>query len=588
VSLKILIADDSMTAQNMGKKILADAGFDVVPVSNGAAAIKKIAETKPDIIILDIYMPGYTGLEVCEKVKNAPETANVPVLLTVGKLEPYRPEDGAKVKAEGVIIKPFEASDLLSALGRIAEKYNLNVPQVEAVEIEPPAPSAVPEVTAAAATVTAAVAHEFPMTNALDDYQPMLAHAHVEAAASAAVEAAPVQASAVPEFIREATAAAAAASPIAAPSPMFIIEEETAEENSAPAFDLSDLSPNEAPAYLVDEISIPDVPEAIESFKASSIRDEDPTAGWSFSDVAEAPASVDASLETFANVSLSEPAQVEPELEPTATASVEVPVENLMELEAAPESPVEVQSMPDPALATQPDDLNEFTVHVGSAAATAPEVESEHVSHFAAVAPSNFEDEIPVVAEYSDEPMGHHSYQDDPMVQMGAISIESTPEPSVEFAPASNVGDDTMRLSLEHSSGLEGALHEYEAAVEADAPSAEVVAQDANEVAAVEPEPFGEIVPEGSYASSLVAQMAAATPELAEPMASETAHHQDFAHSVTDAVEAAVEHGKEETKTLAAAAGLDASVVARAVQRVFERYKAQMVADITDELSKGD
>ena len=113
VSLKILIADDSMTAQNMGKKILVDAGFDVVPVSNGAAAIKKIAETKPDIIILDIYMPGYTGLEVCEKVKNAPETANVPVLLTVGKLEPYRPEEGAKVKAEGVIIKPFEASDLL-------------------------------------------------------------------------------------------------------------------------------------------------------------------------------------------------------------------------------------------------------------------------------------------------------------------------------------------------------------------------------------------------------------------------------------------------------------------------------------------
>ena len=57
MSLKILIADDSMTAQNMGKKILVDAGFDVVPVSNGAAAIKKIAETKPDIIILDIYMP---------------------------------------------------------------------------------------------------------------------------------------------------------------------------------------------------------------------------------------------------------------------------------------------------------------------------------------------------------------------------------------------------------------------------------------------------------------------------------------------------------------------------------------------------
>ena len=69
MALKVLLADDSMTAQNMGKKILADAGFDVATVSNGAAAIKKVAEFKPNIVILDIYMPGYTGLEVCERIR---------------------------------------------------------------------------------------------------------------------------------------------------------------------------------------------------------------------------------------------------------------------------------------------------------------------------------------------------------------------------------------------------------------------------------------------------------------------------------------------------------------------------------------
>jgi len=66
VPLRILFADDSVTAQNMGKKILTEAGYEVVAVSNGAAAVKKIAEQKPDIIILDIYMPGYSGLEVCD------------------------------------------------------------------------------------------------------------------------------------------------------------------------------------------------------------------------------------------------------------------------------------------------------------------------------------------------------------------------------------------------------------------------------------------------------------------------------------------------------------------------------------------
>ncbi len=62
--MKILLADDSVTAQNMGKKILSEAGHEVVCVSNGAAALKKVSEQEPDLVILDIYMPGYSGLEV--------------------------------------------------------------------------------------------------------------------------------------------------------------------------------------------------------------------------------------------------------------------------------------------------------------------------------------------------------------------------------------------------------------------------------------------------------------------------------------------------------------------------------------------
>lgn len=111
-----------MTAQNMGKKILTDAGYEVVAVSNGAAAVKKIAEQKPDIIILDVYMPGYNGLEVCEKVRASMDTLKTPVLLTVGKMEPYRPEDANRVRADGVIIKPFEATDLLAIVKKLEEK----------------------------------------------------------------------------------------------------------------------------------------------------------------------------------------------------------------------------------------------------------------------------------------------------------------------------------------------------------------------------------------------------------------------------------------------------------------------------------
>ena len=127
MSMRILFADDSMTAQNMGKRILTDAGYEVIAVSNGAAAVKKIAEHKPDIIILDVYMPGYTGLEVCEKVRASSETVKTPVLLTVGKMEPYRAEDANRVKADGVIIKPFEASDLVAIVKKLEERVSPKV-----------------------------------------------------------------------------------------------------------------------------------------------------------------------------------------------------------------------------------------------------------------------------------------------------------------------------------------------------------------------------------------------------------------------------------------------------------------------------
>ncbi len=120
--LKVLLADDSMTAQNMGRKILSDAGYQVIAVSNGAQAMKKLASEKPDLVVLDVYMPGYTGLEVCERIKSTPESANTPVILCVAKMEPFRPEEGRRVKADAVIIKPFEATDLVARMQEMEEK----------------------------------------------------------------------------------------------------------------------------------------------------------------------------------------------------------------------------------------------------------------------------------------------------------------------------------------------------------------------------------------------------------------------------------------------------------------------------------
>jgi CheY-like chemotaxis protein len=124
----VLLADDSVTAQNMGRRILTDAGYEVITVNNGSAALKKIHENHPDLIVLDVYMPGYGGLEVCQRLKESGETMRIPVLLSVGKMEPFKAEEAKRVRADAHIVKPFEASELLSALAKLEDRI---VPQAE-------------------------------------------------------------------------------------------------------------------------------------------------------------------------------------------------------------------------------------------------------------------------------------------------------------------------------------------------------------------------------------------------------------------------------------------------------------------------
>ena len=124
----VLLADDSVTAQNMGRRILTDAGYEVITVNNGSAALKKIHEIRPDLIVLDVYMPGYGGLEVCQRLKESGDTTKIPVLLSVGKMEPFKADEAKRVRADAHIVKPFEASELLAALAKLEDRI---VPQAE-------------------------------------------------------------------------------------------------------------------------------------------------------------------------------------------------------------------------------------------------------------------------------------------------------------------------------------------------------------------------------------------------------------------------------------------------------------------------
>lgn len=116
----ILIADDSPIIQRKAQRILQDEGYEVQTVSNGVAAVKKLPMMQPVLVLADVSMPGKDGYEVCEFVKTSPGLRHVPVLLVGSDLEPYDEQRGARVRADGIIKKPFSPHDLIAMVRRFA------------------------------------------------------------------------------------------------------------------------------------------------------------------------------------------------------------------------------------------------------------------------------------------------------------------------------------------------------------------------------------------------------------------------------------------------------------------------------------
>jgi CheY-like chemotaxis protein len=112
----IVLADDSITIQKIVNLTFSGEGIDVVAVSNGDAAFKKVQEIHPDLVLADIFMPGENGYELCEHIKTNPELSHIPVILLVGAYEPFDQNEAARVKADGHLTKPFEIKVLIDAV----------------------------------------------------------------------------------------------------------------------------------------------------------------------------------------------------------------------------------------------------------------------------------------------------------------------------------------------------------------------------------------------------------------------------------------------------------------------------------------
>ena len=117
---KILVADDNSNIQKMVVLALKDQGIEVVAVGNGEAAVRKISDIKPDLVLADIFMPVRNGYEVCKFVKDNSALSHIPVILLVGAFDPLDEQEAQRVGADGVLKKPFVPPDPLISMVKSA------------------------------------------------------------------------------------------------------------------------------------------------------------------------------------------------------------------------------------------------------------------------------------------------------------------------------------------------------------------------------------------------------------------------------------------------------------------------------------
>lgn len=115
---KILIIEDDPDIRIMMEFILRD-DYDLVLCKDGRCGIDKAVEERPDLILLDIYMPGISGLEVCKAVRDNPEISSTPIIiLTAGALKEEVTE-GYAIGADDYVFKPFEPEELIKRIEKL-------------------------------------------------------------------------------------------------------------------------------------------------------------------------------------------------------------------------------------------------------------------------------------------------------------------------------------------------------------------------------------------------------------------------------------------------------------------------------------
>ena len=114
--VKVLVIDDSKTIRRSAENLLTKEGFDVITAVDGFDALAKIADTKPEIIFVDIMMPRLDGYQTCALIKNNSEFKATPVVMLSSKDGLFDKAKGRIVGSDRYLTKPFSKEELLGTI----------------------------------------------------------------------------------------------------------------------------------------------------------------------------------------------------------------------------------------------------------------------------------------------------------------------------------------------------------------------------------------------------------------------------------------------------------------------------------------
>ena len=116
---KILLVDDSKTELHVLSELLTKSGYAVRPAENGEEAMRRLQEEKPDLILMDVVMPGQNGFQLTRAITRDPQFANVPVIMCTSKNQETDRVWGMRQGARDYIVKPVDQTELMGKIKRL-------------------------------------------------------------------------------------------------------------------------------------------------------------------------------------------------------------------------------------------------------------------------------------------------------------------------------------------------------------------------------------------------------------------------------------------------------------------------------------